>query len=217
MFCTQCGKRSDPAARYCFSCGHKLHQASASALDLGNRRASDVSHSKVAKTKPSGDLSTMEDASDTQSDAKEVNENYKGISGWLAYFVLGLIVSLGFSIYNSYSYLAGSSNYGGYSDRIIGLGMLFGALALLQAVALFLVFKSKHLAVPAVVTALILGILVYGVDAFMAQGIYKAANMQAPSDLFGGFERDIVLAPIWIIYFLRSKRVAATFTDRDYS
>jgi hypothetical protein len=199
-YCTQCGKKNDQAAKFCFACGEKLQKRD---------------QSRLARIQTQEPTPEAQPASQPTIDAPK--NRYNGLRGWLAYFILSLVVSLGYGIYNSYTYLANLSAYGDYATQVGAVGITFAALALLELLTLFWIFKRKRIAIQSAMWMLFFAVIVYGADAAVAQSMYQSTNTQTPSDLYDGLSRALVFALVWLLYLQKSKRVAATFTEEGYN
>lgn len=150
---------------------------------------------------------------DEQQKAK-IAKKYVGLDGWLAWFMLGLVVSFFYSIVNTYSYKQllttdGLQNYKGSISFIVGS---FVVLAFMQLVSFVLILKKKKLGRWLIIATLVLLIINYAVIATMLNGIYSHAGKSVPQDTTDGLDRDVFLAIVWAFYFVFSRRVRRTLT-----
>jgi hypothetical protein len=149
-----------------------------------------------------------------RTDAED-DSNLNGIGGWLALFTVGLVVAplltgaTLFSDFSVYSQAADSGYQGAISFEIIANITLI-ALALWS---LYLVLKRKKLGVR-VVTLYLLVVIVVGiadtaiVSAIQAQQSASTAQNSSSTPASGA-----LWGLIWIVYFLKSKRVKATLVQ----
>jgi len=136
------------------------------------------------------------------------------LGGWLAYFTLGIIISIGYSIYNAYSYgqLLSQGVNPNYKARVIALMGGFILLGILQLTSVVLLFLRREYAKQIVIISLVAIMVMYGIDGAFINSVYKSINQSVPTTLSDGITRTEILGFIWIIYFISSKRVKLTLT-----
>lgn len=179
--------------RFCGECGAKLQREAKYCTECGNKVGS-------------------KEAIENIEDLSEEDKKLVGLDGWMSFFILGLIISCGFSIYNSFSYfgLSGNEYYGPMG---FFTGLLFLAVLVLEVLALVRIFQKRKSAIKIVFTMMILGVVAYAIDAAIATSAYQSAGAELPTDLYNGIGRAIWYAIIWGLYFSKSKRVRLTLVN----
>lgn len=139
-----------------------------------------------------------------------------GLDGWLAWFMLGLLISCGYSVYNAFSYrqLLSAQGLDNYKGTVTFIVIGFFVLAIMQAVSFYMIFKKRVVGRVLVILTLILGIVIYGTISALLNSIYSKINKSVPMDVTNEISRDIVLSVIWIFYFYFSRRVKLTLTEK---
>jgi hypothetical protein len=150
----------------------------------------------------------------TQADEKKAK--LIGLDGWLAWFMLGLVISAGYSVYDAYSYhqLLSAQGLNDYKGTVTFIVIGFGVLAVLQATSFFLILKKLIYGRRLIIFTLILGIVVYGTVSSLLSSIYSKAGKSVPMDVTNGISRDIFLSVVWVLYFIFSRRVKLTLTQK---
>lgn len=188
---------------------------------------------RFLKNKFSGDWD-MPLTSSNHTDDKEANESYDQesvrkpiqakdksskklgnthrLGGWLAYFTFGIIISVGYSAYNAYTYghILSQGVNPIYSTRVIALTVAFIALGLLQLASIVLLLKRKQYAKQMVIFYLVTGMIIYGFQGVFLNDVYKGISQSTPTGTTDTTSRTELLSVIWIIYFYVSKRVKQT-------
>lgn len=192
-YCTNCGMEATLAANFCGSCGNRLSKGP----DKTATREGELKQRAI-------DERAKELFPNAIAPSKNPFEGTKAISGWLAYFILGFIVSIAYILYNAYQYMASSQHI------LQNIGVLFFGLAMVDTAALVFIFQRKRAAVYWTIAGLACGVVVYFIDALAAANILSTQGVDQPADLYSGAGRALILGVVWIVYFLNSKRVKAT-------
>lgn len=153
-----------------------------------------------------------------------------GVEGWLAIFVVGLILSTASTIFNFFNggVSLATSDVQALNDYQVGLGDSAQILATIESMGLLifiallitsvvLLLRRKKIAKHIVIATLIYGILYNSVDYAMASSLFSSTDLaeyiQPELDTIAGYiGRGIMGAVVWIPYFLVSKRAKATLT-----
>lgn len=140
------------------------------------------------------------------------SEKYVGLDGWLAWFILGLAISFGFSIYNTFSYkqLLSTDGLQGYKGTLSFIVGSFVILACMQLVSFILILKKKKLGRWLIIATLIYGIVIYAVIANLLNRIYGQVGKSVPQQTTADISRDVFLSIVWALYFIFSRRVRRT-------
>lgn len=152
-----------------------------------------------------------------------------GVEGWLAWFVVGLIVTTLLTVFRFFSdgFLS-NSDIGTFNTYQAGLGDSFQQITAFENVAIIvyvtlliisIVFILRHRKVgkKLVIIMLLFG-AVYGIiDYATASSLFDSSNLtqyvQPELNRYAGdISRSIAAALVWIPYFLVSRRVKATLT-----
>ena len=133
-----------------------------------------------------------------------------GIGGWLALPAIGLVVA---PLINAWNILAefallDQAEVGEAEFRaVLAEEMVLNAVLLLFQVYVAVAFFRRKRAAPGLMIALILaGVGVNSIDTLMVESVPGLR----PD--FAQVVRSVIAAMVWIPYFLRSRRVKATFT-----
>ena len=139
-----------------------------------------------------------------------------GLDGWLTWFMLGLVISCGYSIYNVFSYrqLLSAQGLGSYKGTITFIVIGFVVLAIMQALSFYLILKKRTVGRLLVILTLVLGIIIYGTISALLSSVYSKINKSVPMDVTNDISRDITFSVIWILYFFFSRRVKLTLTEK---
>jgi hypothetical protein len=147
-----------------------------------------------------------------------------GIGGWLILVAIGLCLTpirIGAEIVQGVRSLQpvawrvvttpGSPAYHPLFGPLI-VGELVANVALLAwALVLLYLFFTKRRAFPrAMITFLIVRVIIQVADIFVASSIPLAAGSIGPR-VYGSLAGNLLVVSVWVPYFLKSRRVAATF------
>jgi hypothetical protein len=169
-------------------------------------------HTYDEEAKESHRLEFVEKSNHAKAKSSKKLANANRLSGWLAYFTLGVIVSVGYSIYNAYYYghILSQGVNPIYSARVIALTAAFIALGMLQVASITLLLIRKQFAKSMVMLSLLAGMIIYGFAEVFLNNVYKANNQSTPMSVTDNIDRAEFFSIIWIIYFSVSKRVKQT-------
>ncbi len=190
-YCPKCGAKLAPGAKFCAKCGTPVHSAKS-----GDKKEVVINNE-------------AENSKLTEKDKK-----LNGISGWLALFMIGLFIGLGFSAYYGLLDLGAlgtdslRSFTGVFLTELICNALLF-VLALLSIIYIIKHKRiGKSLAIAYMVTAIVVGLVDYGLVSSIASQLENSESIV--SEAGGQAGRAIFYGCIWIPYFLVSKRVKQT-------
>lgn len=152
---------------------------------------------------------------------KDVQPEMTGISGWLALLAFGQVMGILCLVFNVGQYVQSiSDQVWTYFPTVIWSEMLINAamigLAIWTAV---LLFRHSHRFPAFFIVQMICAVLMPLVDLLCVAAFFSAALSRPFSEFFIIEPRQVgqtivttISAAIWIIYVLRSRRVANTFT-----
>ena len=150
-----------------------------------------------------------------------IDTQLAGISGWLIIPAIGVVLSPVLILVTSselwFAYSALQWSLVGDEDNGLALQWLIGAetvanLGLLMwSIALIALFYQKRHTLPRMyILFLVVSVVLSGGDLLAAYLLFPGQNLVEAADI-SSFIRQAISAVIWIMYFLRSKRVQATF------
>jgi hypothetical protein len=148
----------------------------------------------------------------------------RGIGGWLILIAIGLCLTpirIGAEIVQgvrSHQPLAwsavttpGSPAYHPLFGPLISGEMVANVVLLVWALVLLYLFFTKRRAFPrAMIAFLIVRVAIQMADIFVASSIPVAAGSIGPR-VYGSLAGNLLVVLVWVPYFLKSRRVAATF------
>ena len=119
----------------------------------------------------------------------------QGLRGWL------ILVAIGLSLQPLVLVKTLADNLGAFVGLLVGSGIL-----------LYLFFTKKRFFPKAVIGFMVLSLVVVLADNAAVSAIPQARAQLGPRE-YKQIVRAVIAAAIWIPYFLRSKRVHATFVN----
>lgn len=149
----------------------------------------------------------------------------RGLEGWLIVVGIGIVVRPVISAYNlttfgyifdtkSWSVLTvpGQATYNPFWAPVLLADLFFAVTMLAFSILLLILFFQKRISFP-------LFMVIFLITQFVISIIEALLMTQIPEGEFSSADigRQIVFLCIWIPYFFRSHRVAATFTQRRFS
>lgn len=184
---------------------------------------------KEALLSKQGANGTTEHIDESKMTRAEKRKKLIGLEGWLAWFIVGQFLSLFITTYGffasgflSTSEIATINQYqSGLGDTLQTL-TAFENIAILVSVALsvttlVLLFRRRKLAKPFAIALLVFtavyGIIDYTIASSLvnSSAIFQTASIQTfMSKYSGDVGRDLLVAFVWVPYFLVSKRVKST-------
>lgn len=158
---------------------------------------------------------------------KQQRRSHKiGLDGWLAFFVVGIGISILYNVIQIFTYPSAFSEVESVRSQAPGfVSAMMPALwfevfqfAVLAAIGVWLIVLlaqhkrlAKHVAIAFLAVNIVLGI----VDYAWASSIFNEYNLNVDSEMSkqgGAIGRSIIASCIWIPYFFVSKRVKRTLT-----
>jgi len=147
-----------------------------------------------------------------------------GIGGWLILIAIGLCLTpirIGAEIVQGVRSLQplawravttpGSPAYHPLFGPLISGEMVANVVLLVWALVLLYLFFTKRRAFPrAMIAFLIVRVAIQMADIFVASSIPVAAGSIGPR-VYGSLAGNLLVVLVWVPYFLKSRRVAATF------
>ena len=194
-------KETKTSWKFCPSCGAKLHESAAFCSKCGIEI--------TAPTKSSGKKSTKKEESEPLEELSEADKKLVGLDGWMAFFLLSILISIGASAYGAVTTLryATAPQYG----SMLALdGLMIVAYVVFLIYVLVKIFKRKKEAIKLVKIMLIVGIVANLIDAGIATSIGSSAGVEQAPGVYTNFWGAIWYAIIWGLYFSKSKRVKLT-------
>lgn len=205
MYCSNCGKHNTEDSKFCQYCGSKLTKTS-------------TKNESLSETKDEVDSPKTENNESSLKD-KKVNA---GLGSWLALVGLGLVVGLIMQISGISGYFPLLSNtyaIPGYSS-LLWFEFLVGVVFIGYIIYLIYLYFKKNRKFP---KTYIIYLVAY--TAFSLLDQLWLASLSAPTQEMqkvindaltqnsSDVSRNVVVAIIWILYMLKSKRVKATFIE----
>ena len=156
-----------------------------------------------------------------------VNNEFKGLSGWLILVGIGVVISpirLLITLIPTYKPVfedgvwesltsPGSEAYTPYFGSLLIGEIAFNSIMIAASILLIYLFFSKHYLFPKVYIAIIAASLIFiPLDAWIVTTIFPNISMFDP-ETTKEFMRSLITGIIWIPYMLVSKRVRATFVE----
>lgn len=153
-----------------------------------------------------------------------------GLGGWLSFFIVGLFIGLGNTIYNLFAggLSMTSEDISSLNEYSAGLGdtiqslstfeniALFGMIGLFVATLVLLFRKSKHakkLAIITLVYSAVYSVVDYSIasSVFQSSGLDQIEEVQVETkNALSLAARNVIAAALWVPFFLKSERVKQT-------
>lgn len=205
MFCRFCGTKISKDSKFCKKCGNNINEEENIKESINTKQVQ----------------STPQDAP-VLTDAEK--EKYKGVGGWLTFFLIGLVITVFICLWNVYGIFNDSDIITTLSSRsgFFGLASAIELTILLSQAAfaiyiIFLLIKVADNAVKITKYFLIFALTTSFIDSFI---MYVAFNEVVPeamntliTNIWQPFVRTLIYFAIWYTYFKSSKRVKATYTS----
>lgn len=181
---------------------------------------------KLKKQLSLGDSYLSKTANPDKMTKQQRRDQKIGLEGWLAFFVVGISISILYNVIQIFTYPSAFSEVESVRSQAPGfVSAMTPALwfevfqfAILAAIGIWLIVLlaqhkrlAKHVAVVFLVANIVLGIIDYA----WASSIFSEYNLNVDSEMSkqgGLIGRSIIASCIWIPYFFVSKRVKRTLT-----
>lgn len=190
VFCRHCGKSVTHSDVYCSNCGYQLRRLRAS------------------------NPATAQAARDPQLRPASKNPQIElvGVRGWLAWFSAGVALTpivAGYSLFIdivSFQIVAGQ----GYMGIAIVECLANISLIALSIWGLVLLKQHRRLAVNIFISLMLVSVVISLIDLIFVLYLQAKFGLHADSSQTAATARSLIIALIWIPYFLRSRRVQTT-------
>lgn len=181
---------------------------------------------KLKKQLSLGDSYLSKTANPDKMTKQQRRDQKIGLEGWLAFFVVGISISILYNVIQIFTYPSAFSEVESVRSQAPGfVSAMTPALwfevfqfAILATIGIWLIVLlaqhkrlAKHVAVVFLVANILLGIIDYA----WASSIFSEYNLNVDSEMSkqgGLIGRSIIAYCIWIPYFFVSKRVKRTLT-----
>ena len=140
------------------------------------------------------------------------NNEPNGISGWLVFPALGIVLGFIRIFITSSKYLSQINSY--IPSEIITFGLIKSAVLLIILIILAIQFFGKKKNAPALyIGFIVLNLLLLVIESAIIDSFIKSKSYYSFSISSNGMFGLIVVSIIWIFYFVLSKRVKNTFIN----
>lgn len=159
------------------------------------------------------------------------NKELKGLGGWLILVGIGVVINpirLLLTVVPAFNAIfedgiwealttEGSEVYTPYFGALVVGEMVFNAVIIAASIYMAYLFFSKHYLFPKLFIGLVVVSLVFiPLDAWLLTLVFPGEPM-FDSETAKEFMRSVIAGVIWIPYMLLSKRVKATFVEKQPS
>jgi len=214
---------------------HYFNGNDSDALDFINQaietRGDNYSRAEKLKVQLLARIHSPNTADHKSLSKQERRKKLIGIEGWLAWYVVGLFIGAGITSFNFFNggVSLSSSDIEGLNQYQNGLGYTFSTLTTFENIALVtyivllvstivLIIRKKKLAKAIAIITMIFGAVYATVDYAVASSLFDSSNLtqyvQSELHSAAGYAgRNILVAFVWVPYFLLSKRVKATLIE----